>query len=242
MVELCQSHWISDEQSVTLLLVSGWKCWGIGPPAMGWYNIDLLQRKHLWIHSRMYHTWSWSAWQGPRQSSLARTSSMPSRKLVVGRNVTWELKPWSLGRSEVLTIVIGGEIITIFVTILKWCYLPGLQCRRRSWWEWRTTTCRPPSESRSPWGCKWWSMNHILCLILWIMIMIYNIYCSIQLNMAWKKLLKLGAVLEIFAIFKKWLPSFKSNTLFYIHKAGCYAVISHSPTHPHISLNWNDPS
>ena len=54
--------------------------------------------------------------------------------------------------------------------------------------------------------------------------------------------LPLGAVLEIFAIFKKWLPSFKSNTLFYIHKAGCYAVISHSPTHPHISLNWNDPS
>ena len=31
--------------------------------------------------------------------------------------------------------------------------LPSLRCRRISWWGWRTTTCRPPSWSRSPW---WW--------------------------------------------------------------------------------------
>ena len=30
---------------------------------------------------------------------------------------------------------------------------PSLQCRRISWWGWRTTTCRPPFWSRSPW---WW--------------------------------------------------------------------------------------
>ena len=30
---------------------------------------------------------------------------------------------------------------------------PSLRCRRISWWGWRTTTCRPPFWSKSPW---WW--------------------------------------------------------------------------------------